>query len=77
MTKLPRIIGWAELKQLVPFSRQHIWRLERDMKFPRRVRVGANRVGWLQTEIEAWMTSLAVQRDESTHMSSRLDNRRS
>ena len=33
-----------ELQQLVPYSRNHIRRLEAAGQFPRRVRLGANRV---------------------------------
>ena len=54
-TPITRILPWSELRRLVPFSRQHIFRLEKEGKFPRRIQVGANRIGWLQNEIEAWL----------------------
>jgi prophage regulatory protein len=50
-----RIIGSAELRRRVPYSAMHIWRLEQDGRFPRRIRVGANRVGWSEKEITAWI----------------------
>ena len=46
-----RIIGKKELKNLVLYSDTHIYRLERDGKFPKRLKIGANRVGWLLSEV--------------------------
>ena len=63
MQSIPRIIGWSELKTIVPYTRQHIHRLERARLFPRRVRIGANRIGWLLSEIEAWLADRVDARD--------------
>ena len=52
-----RIITQKELRLLVPYTPQHILRLETAGKFPRRIRLGQNRIGWLLTEIEAWILS--------------------
>lgn len=50
-----RLIVKAELLVLIPYTIQHIYRLEKAGRFPRRVRVGANRVAWVLSEVEAWM----------------------
>lgn len=52
---LPRIITRRELRLIVPYTPQHISRLERDGKFPKRIRIGARRVGWRLADIEAWL----------------------
>jgi prophage regulatory protein len=52
-----RIITQRELRLLVPYTPQHILRLEKAGKFPRRIRLGQNRIGWLLTDIESWITS--------------------
>ena len=44
-----------ELTGLVPFSPNHLRRLEAQGDFPRRVRIGANRIAWLRAEVEAWL----------------------
>lgn len=59
----PRLITKRELSQIVPYTSQHILRLEKMGKFPRRVQVGANRVAWLLSEIEAWVASRVAERD--------------
>lgn len=58
-----RVISWRELSEMIPFTRQHVLRLEKAGKFPRRIRIGARRVGWLYSEIEAWVVGRAALRD--------------
>lgn len=50
-----RIIDWKTLKTMVPYSRQHIARLEADGRFPKRVPLGQCRVGWVEEEVVAWI----------------------
>jgi prophage regulatory protein len=57
---LPRIISKKELRQMVPFTPQHILRLEKEGKFPRRIRLGERRVGWRLSDIEAWLEARAA-----------------
>jgi prophage regulatory protein len=60
-----RLINKAELRKIVPYTPQHILRLEKRGLFPRRVQVGPNRVGWLLTEIEQWIAVRIAERDAS------------
>ena len=64
-----RIVSSEERRHLVPYSDMHIWRLERAGKFPRRLRLGPNKVGWSLREIEEWIEERKEERslpDEST-----------
>ncbi|MGE0851970.1 MAG: helix-turn-helix transcriptional regulator [Hyphomicrobiaceae bacterium] len=61
-----RLITKAELRRIVPYSPQHILRLEERGLFPRRVQLGANRVGWLLAEIEHWIAARVAERDACT-----------
>ena len=67
---LDRIICKKELKTYVPYTSQHIARLEKAGKFPKRLQLGPNRVGWLESDIIAWMDSLKMQRDGGSDMAS-------
>lgn len=49
-----RIIRKPELFARVGLSDATIWRMEKAGKFPRRVRLGGNSVGWIDDEIEGW-----------------------
>lgn len=50
-----RILTIKEVCELMRYSRVHLYRLERDGKFIRRVQIGAGRVGYYQHEFETWM----------------------
>lgn len=52
---LPRIITRKELKLLVPYSSQHVGRLEKKGQFPKRIKIGDRRVGWWLHEVMAWL----------------------
>jgi prophage regulatory protein len=50
-----RILTKKEVCALVPYTPQHIHRLERAGRFPRRLQLGPNRVGWRLVDIERWI----------------------
>ena len=60
-----RIIDAPERRRLVPYSDMQIWRLEKAGKFPRRIRLGPNRVGWSLQEVVEWIESRKAERDTS------------
>ena len=57
-----KILSNKEVRSRIPYSSVQIWRKENAGEFPRRVRLGANRVGWLESEIEAWISSKIGER---------------
>ena len=58
-----RILTKRQLKEMVAYSPQHIQRLERQGKFPKRVQLGANRVGWVEQEVLDWLSEKIARRD--------------
>jgi prophage regulatory protein len=58
-----RLITKRELCKMVPYTPQHILRLEKEGRFPRRVQVGPNRVAWVEAEVEAWVAARVAERD--------------
>lgn len=54
-TDIARILRKKEVLLMVPYSAQHLLRLEKQGKFPKRIRIGERRVGWRLSEIEAWL----------------------
>ena len=59
-----RIITFKELRPLkgIPFSREHLRRLEADGKFPKRVRLaeGGDYYGYLEKEIDEYLAARAA-----------------
>lgn len=58
-----RMITKKELRLLVRYTPQHILRLENDNKFPKRIKLGENRVVWRLVEIEEWLKKRIAERD--------------
>lgn len=53
----PRLIYFPEIKRLVGLSRTTIWKLEKTGQFPRRKKITATKVGWLESEVRSWIES--------------------
>ena len=60
-----RIIRKPELFALIGLSDATIWRMEKAGRFPQRVQLGGNSVGWFDTDIDRWMDDRAAERQES------------
>lgn len=62
MTKL---VTKKQLKEVygIPYSFQHIARLESAGQFPLRVKLGQCRVAYVVEEVEAWIAKRLQQRD--------------
>ena len=63
MSTTPRILTRRHLREMIPYTPQHIHRLEKAGKFPRRIQLGPNRVGWLAAEVDAWLNERIALRD--------------
>ena len=65
MTNTLKILTRKQVMAVVPYSQTHLWRLERAGQFPRRIKLGPNRVGWLESEINEWIESRLAERPET------------
>ncbi len=61
-----RLLSKRQVKEMVLYSPQHIARLEQAGKFPKRVRLGNNRVGWVEEEVLDWLHERMAERDTPT-----------
>lgn len=50
-----KLLSKKQVRELVLYSFAHIDRLEHAGEFPKRVRIGNNRVGWVEQEILDWL----------------------
>ena len=55
-----RIIRKPECSHIVALSDVQIWRLEKQGRFPRRIQLGANSVGWRLSEVMHWIEQRAA-----------------
>ncbi len=63
----PELIVADEIAQRIPYSQNQLRRLEAQGTFPKRVRIGANRVAWVREEIDQWIEArMAARFGEAT-----------
>jgi prophage regulatory protein len=60
----PIVLRFPDLRSRkgITFSRVHLARLEAAGHFPRRIRLSVNSVGWLEHEIDGWLSAKAAAR---------------
>lgn len=58
-----RFIAMAEVRRRVALSKTEIYRKIAAGAFPRPVPLGTQRVGWLESEVAAWMADRLAARD--------------
>ena len=66
-TTVEKFLMLPQVREIVPYSASHIWRLERSGQFPQRVRLGGNRVAWLESELNSWVESKLAARTDRTN----------
>ena len=61
-----RLIPYEVLKAKgIPYSKPHLWRLERANKFPKRVPIGAGRYAYIEAEVDEYIAQKIAERDEA------------
>ncbi len=58
-----RLLTKKVVSDRVNYSGNHIDRMEADGRFPKRIKLGPNRVGWLETEVDDWIAEKARARE--------------
>lgn len=58
-----RIMREPEVYDATGLDRVTRWRMESKGKFPRRLNLGTNSIGWLASEINAWIAERAAARE--------------
>ena len=68
-----RILRQRQVIERVGYSPMHLWRLEKAGRFPRRIKLGPNSVGWVSTEIDAWIEARIAERDAKPQAQARSE----
>jgi prophage regulatory protein len=55
VTPTKRVLSQQAVLARVPVSRTTLWRMERAGDFPKRIQISANRIGWLEADVDAWL----------------------
>jgi prophage regulatory protein len=62
-TTLPKLIDCTGVTKLTSMSRSLLYDEIKHGRFPRPVRLSANRVAWLESEVAAWLVARIAERD--------------
>lgn len=60
-----KLLSKKQVKEKVLYSYAHIDRLEHAGLFPKRLRLGQQRVGWLESEVDDWIKTKLDKRNGS------------
>ncbi|WP_293451077.1 AlpA family phage regulatory protein [Phenylobacterium sp.] len=52
-----RLLAWKQVKALTGLSRTTVWRRQRAGDFPLPLVISPGRIGWRESEVEAWVRS--------------------
>ena len=52
---LDRVVRKPEALNRVGLSDPTIWRMEKEGRFPKRIHIGPQSVGWLESELVRWL----------------------
>lgn len=65
---MDRILRTPDIEMLTGYTARTIRNLEREGKFPRRFQLNPNgrAVGWLESEVKAWLEARAASRHDGT-----------
>ena len=66
---IPRILRWKQVAQIIPWSKSYTYALINQGLFPKpqKLMAGGQAVGWLATDIQAYMRSLADEIGGANH----------
>jgi prophage regulatory protein len=60
-----RFLRETECRHVTGLSRAQRWRLEREGRFPARVKLSERAFAWVEVEILAWVNARVLDRDRS------------
>jgi prophage regulatory protein len=62
-----KILRLPQVCEVTGLCRSMIYQLEADLRFPQRVKIGVRAVGWLDKEVNAWLSRrIELSRTKST-----------
>lgn len=61
-----KLLSKKQVREKVLYSFAHIARLEAIGRFPQRVPLGPGRVGYVEQEVDDWITKRIAERDQRT-----------
>lgn len=65
MTDYPKILFKRDIAELTRMSPEALSRMEQKNMFPRRIKIGQQRVAWIESEVRDWLADRMSERFEA------------
>jgi prophage regulatory protein len=65
MADQPKILVRREVVALTRLHSVTLWRLEAKNLFPKRIKLGEKKVGWIEAEVSGWLADRMAERFEA------------
>jgi len=52
-----KILRLPQVCEMTGLRRSMIYRMEAELRFPKRIKIGTRAVGWLESEVQAWLVN--------------------
>ena len=65
-----QVLRLPEVRKVTGLCRSMIYQLEAERRFPRRIKIGARAVGWVEGEVHQWLVQRIEQSRGSVQHSS-------
>lgn len=62
-----RLLRLEQVGEITGLRRSMVYQLEAEGGFPRRVKLAARAVGWVESEVRAWIAARIATRDQFNH----------
>jgi prophage regulatory protein len=59
---MSKILRLPQASELIGLKKTIIYQMEAEARFPKRVKIGARAVGWLEDELRAWLADRIAAR---------------
>lgn len=67
-TRGRRLLSYDDLRARgITLSKLQLWRMARDGRFPKPVKLSHSRNAWVEDEVNDWLNMLVVNREEVDH----------
>lgn len=64
VTEAPlRLLRLEQVCEITGLRRSMVYQLEAELRFPKRVKLAARAVGWVEREVQAWMVARIEARE--------------
>jgi len=71
-----RLLTFKQVRERIPYSKTHFYRLIHQNKFPRQIPLGPHKIAFLESEVDEWVQLRIAAREQKEGVAVRQDRAR-